>query len=330
MRRFLPAALVVALCVLTGCRSEESSAPSGSPAADGTIKVSLQLNWTPEAEHGGFYAALVHGDYADEGLDVEILPGGPGIPVIKLVDLGNAMFGVTNADDVLLQNAQGTDVVAVLAPIQTSPRCIMVHASSGIESLDQLGRVSTLAMNSSKPFAMFLKQKVDLSNVRIVDGAAIPKFVDDATYAQQAYIFSEPFVAEKAGSDPRSLLVSDLGFNPYTSVLIATSQTVRENPELVRKLVRASQRGWEKYLADPSEANAAIHALNPAMESDILAYGATAMKPLCAVAEPDAPLGHMTAERWQTLHAQMIQIEALKPDAVAVEKAFTLEFLRGE
>ncbi len=39
-------------------------------------KVTLLLNWYPEAEHGGFYAALVHGIYEKHGLTVEIKPGG--------------------------------------------------------------------------------------------------------------------------------------------------------------------------------------------------------------------------------------------------------------
>ena len=42
----------------------------------GSTKVKLLLNWYPEAEHGGFYAALVHGIYEKHGLDVDILPGG--------------------------------------------------------------------------------------------------------------------------------------------------------------------------------------------------------------------------------------------------------------
>ena len=41
--------------------------------------MTLQLNWFPEAEHGGYYAALVRGYYRDAGLDVKILPGGPNI-----------------------------------------------------------------------------------------------------------------------------------------------------------------------------------------------------------------------------------------------------------
>ena len=47
-----------------------------SPTASSTLQ--LQLNWIPDAQHGGFYAALVEGFYEEEGLHVKIVPGGPG------------------------------------------------------------------------------------------------------------------------------------------------------------------------------------------------------------------------------------------------------------
>ena len=70
------------------------------------MRVRLALNWFPEAEHGGFYAALVHGYYQKQGLQVEILGGGPDAPVIQRVATGAVEFGVTNADDVLAHIAE--------------------------------------------------------------------------------------------------------------------------------------------------------------------------------------------------------------------------------
>src|SRR5436190_673086 len=81
-------------------RSETSTAARPALSA-----VTLQLNWFPEAEHGGFYAALVHGYYRDAGLDVKILAGGPDTPVLQQVARGAATFGVVNADNVLFGRA---------------------------------------------------------------------------------------------------------------------------------------------------------------------------------------------------------------------------------
>lgn len=329
VNRYSIVLLLAAALLLSGCR-EEAKTPSSGPesSSENLTKVTLQLNWYPEAEHGGYYAALVHGYFAEEGLEVEIRPGGPGAPVIKLVDQGKSTFGVTNADDVLLQNAQGTEAVALMAPIQTSPRCIMVHKSLGIKSLNELKNV-TLAMNSGKPFAMFLKKKLPLPGVKVVDGASIPKFLDDKHYTQQGYAFSEPYLAQSQGGDPQSLLVSELGFNPYTSILIATSQTVESQPEVTRKLVRASIRGWEKYLSEPEETNKRINELNPEMKPDVLEFGVETLRLLCERPE-GGRFGGMTDERWTTLYDQMVDIETIKVGAVDVKNAYTLEFLKSD
>ena len=95
---------IVALLLL-GCSSGKT--PDEKPARpDGLTQVRLALNWFPEAEHGGFYAALVHGYYQKRGLQVEILGGGPDAPVIQRVATRAVEFGITNADDVLNVRAQ--------------------------------------------------------------------------------------------------------------------------------------------------------------------------------------------------------------------------------
>lgn len=316
------------LLLILGCNgSAEKSVTETTP--EGLTKVTLMLNWFPEAEHGGYYAALVHGYYKQAGLEVDIIPGGPSAPVLQQVARGDVTFGVTNADDVLLARAQEADVVALMAPLQTSPRCIMVHKSSGIESFDQLKNV-TLGMSSGKAWAQFLRKTLPLEGVEIQEGANPAKFLTDENYAQQAYIFSEPFTAEQQGGDPVSLLVADLGFNPYTSLLIAKQSTIDEQAEIVQKMVAASNKGWDKYLAEPEETNQYIHEQNNAMELEVLAYGVKAMQPLCVVKEAGGSTGHMTAERWLTLHEQMLDVAAIELDAVDPMKAFTTKFLAGD
>ncbi len=100
-------------------------------ATPGLRRVTLALNWFPEVEHGGFFAADVHGFFRDEGLEVEIQSGGPGAPVIQQVATQRCDFAVANADQVLLGRDQGAQVVAVMAAMQNSPHCIMVHQRGG-------------------------------------------------------------------------------------------------------------------------------------------------------------------------------------------------------
>lgn len=334
-RSLLYGCCLLGLIHLGGCSTDPASEPK-SPTVDSANsetpskkldEVELALNWLPEAEHGGFFAADVHGLFAERQLKVKIIPGGPGVPVIQNVASGKVTFGVTNADQVLLQRAQEAGVVAIFAPIQQSPRCLMVHKKSGITKFDDLKDV-TLAINANQTFLGFLKKKLPLTNVRIVPySGSVGPFLQDERLGQQAYVFSEPFVAEQQGGDPLNLMVSEIGFNPYTSVLITRAEVIAQQPELVRRMVEACRLGWRKYLDEPERTNEHIHSLNKEMSLEILAFGTRTLKPLCerGLSSPEK-LGEMTAERWQTLAEQLIESEALKPGVVDPSKAFDARF----
>jgi NitT/TauT family transport system substrate-binding protein len=332
-RTGLVAASGILLLLAAGCGASRDPGGAATPASEPGNRapltpVTLQLNWFPEAEHGGYYAALVHGYYKDAGLDVSILAGGPETPVVQQVARGAATFGVVNADNVLFARAQQAPIVALMAPLQTSPRCLIVHAGSGIRNFDDLADI-TIAMSSSNAFVHFLRRKLPLRGVKIVPYSGnVAQFLLTKDFAQQGYVFSEPFVARKQGGDPKVLLVSDLGFNPYTSLLFTHDKLPLQEPGLVKKMVTASVRGWAKYIESPEEANRRIHEVNREMDLDILAFGAEALKALVLDAQARRHgIGTMSRQRWQTLADQLIEIDQLKPSDAQVDQAFTTEFL---
>ena len=314
---------LAAFLVLVACAAEKEA-----PTAEARPKVQLALNWFPEAEHGGLYAAAVHGYYEENGVEVEILGGGPDAPVVQRVATGAVAFGITNADDILYARAQQIPIVALMASYQISPRCIMVHASSGIDSIAQIKNI-TLALSQRPAFSHYLRWKYPFEGVTIVPYPGnVAQFLADENFAQQGYVFSEPFVAKTKGGDPKALLVADTGFNPYASILIATEERIAAEPELVGAVVRASVKGWEKYLAEPEATNRHINSLNPEMGMDILAYGAA--ESMDMILDPVARqngLGSMTLERWQELLEQMVAAGLLKEGVVDPTAAFTNRFL---
>jgi NitT/TauT family transport system substrate-binding protein len=262
------------------------------------------------------------------GLDVEILPGGIDAPVPQLISRRDVTFGVLNADNTLFGRAQQMPVVALMAPIQTSPRCIMVHQSAGIRNFDDLKNM-TIAMSPAAAFAQYMRYKLPLPGVQVVAYSGnVAQFLVDKNFAQQGYVFSEPFVAKKQGGDPQVLMVSDLGFNPYTSLLITHESRVADEADLVRRMVSASVRGWVQYVASPEKTNEHIHRVNPEMDLDILAYGAEKLKPLVLTqAAQVRGVGTMSHKRWQTLFDQLVESGQLKPGSVDVAQAYTDRFL---
>jgi ABC-type nitrate/sulfonate/bicarbonate transport system substrate-binding protein len=120
-------------------------------------------------------------------------------------------------------------------------------------------------------------------------------------------------------------MIAELGFNPYAGVVITHERTIAERPALVRNVVAALTRGWDRYLQDPEPANAQIHAANPEMDRDTLTRSAAALVPLVAV--PGGRPGAMSLARWQTLHSQLVALGIHAADALDPAKAFTGEFL---
>ena len=115
------------LLALAGC----SPTPDAKPAADAAPAlrpVRVALNWFPEPEFGGFYEAALADTYKKAGLDVTIIPGGPGVPVLEMLASGQADVALAGADDLLVKRAKGLDAVAVFAGFQDSPVGLMVHA----------------------------------------------------------------------------------------------------------------------------------------------------------------------------------------------------------
>src|SRR5437773_1944240 len=101
-------------------------------------KVTVALNWVPEPEFGGIYAAKIDGTYSRNKLDVEIQPGGAGAPTWQMVATSKVEFAVSSADEVVMARAKGADVVAIFAIYQTCPQAIMVHRSRELKSIDEV------------------------------------------------------------------------------------------------------------------------------------------------------------------------------------------------
>ena len=292
--------IVASLACTSGCR--RAGGGGGAPA-----KLRVQLNWVPEPEFGGLYAARDGGAFAQAGLEVEIRGGGPGTPVVQLVAAGQTDFGVAAGEDVVVARARGVDVVAIFATFQSSPQAIMVHAARGVQTLADL-RSGTLALETGAPFGAYLAKKYGFYGVTLVpaDGG-VARFVADVQHAQQCFVTSEPLAAKARGSDPQIFLGRDLGFDPYANVLITRATMARSDQ--TRAFLGAVGRGWRDYLADPTGANATMARSNPAMDGKTFAAAADAQRALIESEDTRAHgLGWMRADRWRTLAGQLVDV----------------------
>ena len=301
--------------------------PNAAQAAEGAKHpaLTLALNWKAEPEFGGFYAAKLAGIFDKRGgLNVEITEGGAGTPVVQMVANSKVPFGIAAADEVVLSQARGTDVVALFAVYQTNPQGIMVHPERGFKALgDVFAAPGKLAIQSGAPYTLFLQSKFPKAKVKLVPYAGgIGQFLTDADYSQQCFVTAEPLLAKKKNKPAASFLIADAGFNPYGTVVIARRQYIEKNPKQVSDLISAIRDGWGEYLRAPDTANALMVKLNPAMDSETMKASAEVQKPFILAANtPTKELGRMSAERWTELVNQLFDLKLIKTKP-AVEKLY--------
>lgn len=283
-------------------------------------QVRLILNWVPEPEFGGFYAAEVGGLYEKHGLKVEIIPGGAGTPTVQMLGAGKVEFAITSASEIVMARAQKSDVVAVYSVFDTSPMGIMVHRSRQLKDLDGFFKAGgTLALQKGQAYVDFLQKKFSFEKVKIVPfTGGIAQFLKDPSFAQQGFIFSEPISAKNAGVEADFFLLANVGYNPYSVVLAVRGEMISKNETLVKSMVAAVREGWKLYLKDPAPANQRMSELNRAMNLETFAAGAEAQKPLLETSfSKEFGLGNMSDDRWHTHIQQLKEAKTISQDVPA-------------
>jgi NitT/TauT family transport system substrate-binding protein len=316
--------LLAVPALATGCNHSPPTTET-----TGLTKITLQADWYPQPEHGGFYTALVKGYYKDEGLDVTIQPGSQYAIPDQQVAVGAAQFGMGSSDRTLESVADGHPLIAIAATMQTDPQGIMVRKDSPIRTFNDLHGHS-VAVKPGSTWFQYLVKRYELTDVHEIPATmSVANFVADPHYIQQAFATSEPFFAQQAGIQTRVLLTKEAGYNPYR-VMFTTRDFLQQHPEVVGKFVRASIRGWREYLNDPTPAHEVIAKLNPALSPEWMKFSWQGMRDGHFVAGEDpggAQLGQMTTERWTTMYKQLVDLKVIdKPFDPAT--AYTLQFLQ--
>jgi NitT/TauT family transport system substrate-binding protein len=307
-RTIVVAIVTAALCA--GCgKGNDTSGGANRP------KVTLQLNWKPEPQFGGFYAAEVDDIYARHGLDVTITAGGAGAPTVDMIGAGTVPFAIVSADEIVRARAIGNLVVALFAVYQTNPQGIMTRASRGFKTLaDVFTHPGILAMERGLPYSDFLRKKYSFGKLKIVPSpfGDLSLYRTEENYAMQCFVTSEPLAAKKTGIEPQTFLIADSGYNPYTTVLATSESYLKANPQIVKLMIDAVREGWQAYLTNPAKANEYMGRLNPTMDAQTFKDSAAAQKPLIESADTkQLGLGAMTLDRWQTLVQQIVELRVI-------------------
>ena len=315
-------------------------AASFGGAAQAQDKLQFRLNWTLYGEHAPFFVALDKGFYKAEGLDVEILEGSGSTTVAQLVANATNPVAYVDAATMMRGVGAGMPIKAVGVTLQQSPMSFIYRADNPrptkIEEIKGSRIAITAGDASLAIFTAFLgKLNMQLSDVQLIT-VQNPQAKEQAVLSKQAdsllgyFMDQGPRMQLQTGVKMGWTRLTDLsGISTLSSAIIVNNAWVKEgkNADLLRRFLRASQRGWQ-YTFDNRDEAAEIFMKNaPAFNKEIslLEIDGT-MTILRTKASEGKPLAWSAEQDWKDTQVLLETFAKLKPEA-DLSKYYTNEYL---
>ncbi|RTL80308.1 MAG: ABC transporter substrate-binding protein [Hyphomicrobiales bacterium] len=297
-------------------------------------KVTFATNWRAQAEHGGFYQAAADGTYARYGLDVRIQQGGPQVNARLLLAAGRVDFAMgANTIQMFESVQQNVPLVTVASMFQIDPVIFMSHPGEGLDRFEDLPKATVFIANDMRASLwQWLKQAYGFQDGKVKPyGFNSAPFIADRKSIQQGFLTSEPYAVEtQGGFRPNVFLLSDVGYDSYSTTIETRADTIEKKPDLVQRFVDASIIGWYNYLyGDNAAANAAIKRDNPEMTDGQIAFSLAKLKEREVVDGGDARaygVGVMTDQRMKSFFQKMAKA-GVAPADLDYAKGYTLRFI---
>jgi putative hydroxymethylpyrimidine transport system substrate-binding protein len=328
MKRIAP--LLALLALLAGCgEKHDVLAPSGSK------RVTLMLDYFPNADHAGVYAAQAGGHFKQAGLDVQIRqPADPSAP-IKQVAAGRVDLAISYEPEVLRARDQGLNVVAVGAIVQKPLTSIISLPEAKIRKPADL-RGKTVGTAGIDYQSAYLQTILDAANVprdkvkeRNLGFSLTPALLTGKVDAVLGAFWNyEGTELKLKGKRPRIIRMEQAGVPTYDElVLVANADALPRDRDKIRAFIGALSRGVRDLRANPDKATQGLLDANPDLDPELQRAAVKVTLPLF-VAPEGKPFGWQDPAEWDAFGAWMQEKNLLKqpPDVPA---SFTNELLPG-
>ena len=227
------------------------------------VSLKVGLSWVLNAEHSHLYNAIERGYFAEEGIEVELVPGGPGKDHLKTlgggaVDIAFASSGVF-IPQALTSPTPIEGLVVVGSVLKGAPGALITIdpalMSKQLTPADLKGK--TIA---GGPFLRYLPIMLDKAGMTGADVKTIKAgFAPDALFAGAAdfyfgWVFNQTAIIEAKGHEWNAILWKDYGFNDFP-ISIVVKQEMLDDPqqaEIAKRFVRAVYRGLSDVVTDPA------------------------------------------------------------------------------
>lgn len=305
--------LLIACLLLAGCGG----------GGGGTQRVTLLLDFFPNADHAGIYEAQADGGFRGQGLDVVVhAPSDPSTP-LKLLAAGKTDLAVSYEPEVLRARDKGLKVVAVAALVRVPLTAIVSLPKAGIRSpADLRGKtVGTAGIDYQSAYLRAVAPKgVKERNVGFDLVPALLSGKVDAVLG--AYWNYEAIQLAQKGRKANVIRIETAGVPTYDElVLTARESDVRSRPAMIRKFIAGLADGTRGLRIHGANA---LLAVNRDLDPVLQRASVKATLPYFLPAK-GKPFGHMDDGEWRAFTSFMHRNGLLKLSSP--EGAFTNDLL---
>jgi putative hydroxymethylpyrimidine transport system substrate-binding protein len=300
--------------------------------------VDLVLDYLPNADHAGIYAAAETGEFKTAALDVKLrTPSDPSAP-LKLLASGKADLAISYEPELLLARARGAKLVSIGALVQRPLTSIVSLAGKhAIRRPAQLEgeKVGTAGLPYQDAYLKTVMQRAGADPARVtsvnVGFNLVPALLTKRVDATLGMFWNvEGVQLREQDKRPVILRMDAIGVPTYNElVIVAREGDVRSRGPVLRRFMRALARGHEQLRKDLDSGVDALVKANPDLKASLQRAQVKATLPVFFPRDRTKPFGYQRTRDWQA-YSQWLEENKVIEDAGVGQRAFTNEFLPGE
>ena len=223
--------------------------------------VSLRLNWYLGGLHVPFYFGVDKGFYKQEGINLTINEGRGSANTVQVVGAVTDTFGLADSSSIINLISKGGEIKSVMNVLSSTGFSVVSAASAGIRTPKDI-EGKTLAVSPGDPIrglleALAAHNKVDISKVKFVQvdpAAKVVTVLEKRADGLLGGADDQFFLLKYRGVEPHALRFADHGANIVGMAIFTGNNTIKTNPDLVRRFVKATKRSWEEAKKNPDAA----------------------------------------------------------------------------
>lgn len=312
------------------CAVAITAAATFAQAAD--TPVTFQLNWMAGGPNAGFASALAQGYYKDAGLDVTIVQGNGSGNTTQLVASGRAYLAYADAVAIMQLIAKGAPMKVISTIYQSNPNAVMSLKKTGIKSIKDLaGKKVGVPSGSSQTTMLPLLLKANNlkeSDINMIDmpvASMVPALLQGQVDAILGSIDAYQIQAESQGAQLDVWRFADYGVPTVSTSMFASNDYLKNNPDVVRKFVAASLKGWSFAINNPEQSIKDVKKVFPETNEKLASAELAAIRPLFCSGGAKY-LGKAEEAHWSKSQELLSEVKLL-PAGQDPKSYYTFDFL---